>query len=465
LRKLEEKYPEHVAVVGIHSGKYLTERVTDRIRDASLRLGATHPLLNDRQFRVWRAYAVRAWPTLVAVDPRGYVAGTHAGEFTAEAIAPFVERTLAAAREAGTLTGDPLHFRVDVVGTGRASALRYPGKVAIGDPDSPSPRIAIADTGNHRVLVGRLEADGRRARVEQVLGGTRGFADGTGDDARFDSPQGMCFDGDEALYVADAENHAVREIDFATWEVRTIAGTGDQLRTREDMRAGALSSPWDVTLVGGTLFVAMAGVHQIWGVDLQTADSGLRTQTVGELPSDEEASRRFTVRPPASRVPPQSAVVRIGSGAEEIHDGPHSEAALAQPMGITSAGGRLYFVDAESSAVRWAHVDPTGRVGTIVGTGLFDFGDKDGVGDDVRMQHQQGLALHRDGRLLVADSYNDALKWVDPVSRRAETWVRGLAEPAGVAIGRELVYVADTNAHRIAIVPLDGGEVGELEIG
>jgi hypothetical protein len=154
----------------------------------------------------------------------------------------------------------------------------------------------------------------------------------------------------------------------------------------------------------------------------------------------------------------------IGSGAEEIHDGSHKEAALAQPMGITNNGGRLFFVDAESSAVRWAHTDPTGRVGTLVGTGLFDFGDVDGIGDDVRMQHQQGIAYHPNGRLLVADSYNDALKWVDPVTRRAETWVRGFSEPSGVAIGAELVYVADTNAHRIAVVRMENGEVGELEL-
>jgi hypothetical protein len=226
--------------------------------------------------------------------------------------------------------------------------------------------------------------------------------------------------------------------------------------TREDMRAGALSSPWDVALVGDTLWVAMAGVHQIWG--LPTADFGLRT-----------TSSRDTFRgggsSPAVRVrSPQSAVARIGSGAEEIHDGPHAEAALAQPMGIASDGKRLYFVDAESSAVRWAHADRSGRVGTIVGTGLFDFGDKDGVGDDVRMQHQQGVALHDDGRLLVADSYNDALKWVDPATRRAETWLRGFAEPSGVAIANGLAYVADTNAHRIAVAALEGGEIGELEL-
>jgi DNA-binding beta-propeller fold protein YncE len=441
LRKLEEKYPEHIAVVGVHSGKYLAERVTDRIREASIRLGATHPIVNDRQFRVWRAYAVRAWPTLVAIDPRGYVVGTHAGEFTAGAIVPFVERTLATARAEGLLTPGTLHFAPDASSTAESSALRYPGKVAVADA-----RIAIADSGNHRVVVGRLEQNGRSARIERVLGGTRGFADGNDADARFDSPQGMCFDGDRTLYVADAENHAVREIDLATGEVRTLAGTGQQLRTREDMRAGALSSPWDVTLVGETLFIAMAGVHQLWGINIR--GGGRR-----EAGSETAAASRFP--PPASH---------IGSGAEEIHDGPHDQAALAQPMGITGAGGRVYFVDAESSAVRWAHTDPSGRVGTIVGTGLFDFGDKDGVGDDVRLQHQQGIARDDNGRLLVADSYNDALKWVDPTTRRAETWLRGFAEPSGVAIGGNLAYVADTNAHRVAVVGLGDGDVGELDL-
>jgi NHL repeat len=454
LRKLEEKYPDHVAVVGVHSGKYVTERVTERIREASLRLGATHPVLNDRQFRVWRAYAVNAWPTLVAVDPRGYVTGTHAGEFTVEAIAPFIERTLATAREGGLLNDEPLHFPVDTSPISGSGVLRYPGKVAVADDN-----IAIADSGNHRVLFGRLDATGRRAQITQVFGGTRGFADGAAANARFDSPQGLCFDGGRALYVADAANHAIRELDLSTGEVRTVAGTGEQLRTREDLRAGALSSPWDVTLAGDVLFVAMAGRHQIWG--LPTADFGLRP--AAPLTASFNAGKQ-----PAEGSEPQAAgrtiAVRIGSGAEEVHDGAHREAALAQPMGITNNGGRLFFVDAESSAVRWAHIDPSGRVATIVGTGLFDFGDTDGVGDDVRMQHQQGIALHPDGRLLVADSYNDALKWVDPATRRAETWVRGFSEPSGVAIGAEMVYVADTNAHRIAVVGLGDGEVGELEL-
>jgi DNA-binding beta-propeller fold protein YncE len=133
-------------------------------------------------------------------------------------------------------------------------------------------------------------------------------------------------------------------------------------------------------------------------------------------------------------------------------------------MGICATADSLYFVDAESSAVRVADRDPSGGVRTIIGTGLFDFGDVDGVGDDLRMQHQQGIAADSDGRLLVCDSYNDALKWVDPSSRRAETWIRGFHEPSGLALDDTTVYVADTNAHRIAIVERATGEVRILAI-
>ncbi len=80
------------------------------------------------------------------------------------------------------------------------------------------------------------------------------------------------------------------------------------------------------------------------------------------------------------------------------------------------------------------------------------------------MQHQQGVAISSNGRLLVADSYNDALKWVDPASRSAVRWVRGLSEPGGVACGVEYAYVADTNAHRIVTVNYRSGETSELRL-
>jgi hypothetical protein len=420
LRELEARFPAEVAVVGVHSGKFVAERVTARIAEAATRLGAHHPVVNDRQLRVWRNYAVRAWPTLAVIDPAGYVLGLHAGEFTAAAIAPLVERLVeaqgvrrAGAAPPGPAPGAPAHA---------PGALRYPGKVAVSGA-----RIAVADSGHHRVLVGTLEG-ARRMRVERVLGGPdAGYADGAA--PRFRGPQGLAFAAD-TLFVADAGNHAVRAVGLATGAARTVAGTGEQLRRHADRERGLMASPWDVALAGGTLYVAMAGVHQLWAV--RPDGSGLR--------------------------------VHAGARGENLVDGPLDQCLLAQPMGLAADGGRLHFVDAESSAVRTADLDPAGAVRTVVGTGLFTFGDADGAGDAARLQHPQGIAVHRDGRLLVADSYNDALRWVDPRTRESAAWVRGLHEPGGVAIGAGVVYVADTNAHRVAVVDEATGEVGTLEV-
>jgi DNA-binding beta-propeller fold protein YncE len=422
LREIESKYAREVVVIGVESGKYHAERVTPRIRDASIRLDAIHPVLNDRQFRTWRSYAVSAWPTLVAIDPAGYVVGTHAGEFTAEALVSFIDSLIENAKMRGILNTEPLHLGADAP-TISSGQLKYPGKVAI-----EGRRIAIADSANHRVIVATLSDDQVSAKIDLISGtGEAGFVDGR--NGQLNSPQGMVFSADN-LYIADTENHAVRAVDFKTNELRTIAGTGSQLRTRADRQAGAMSSPWDVTLIGQTLYVAMAGVHQIWLVDIRSGKSR----------------------------------VHSGSGGEDIRDGENQTALLAQPMGIEARGDRLYFADAESSAIRWAEAAEDGVVGTIVGTGLFDFGDVDGKGDDVRLQHAQGLAFRRDGALLVADSYNDCIKIVDTAARTSRAWVRGLNEPSGVACSETHAYVADTNAHRVVAIDFANGEMTELRL-
>ena len=421
MRKLDERFGDAVTVIGVHSGKFTAERETARIRDAANRLGNAHPIVNDRQFRTWRSYAVNAWPTIVVVGPDGHVLGMHAGEFQVEQLAPFLDEMIAESEASGALVRGPRHFDVDAP-VQTPGTLRYPGKVAI-DGD----RIAISDSGHDRVLIGTLDSTRRRARVHRVVGGSSGFADGV--DGRLASPQGLAFGGD-TLYVADAANHAVRAINLADGALGTVAGTGRQLRSRADAASGALSSPWDLVLHDRTLYVALAGVHRIVSLDLDS----------------------------------RSVDPFCGSGREEVIDGPHAAAALAQPMGLATDGRRIYFADAETSAVRWADLDRRGGVGTIVGTGLFDFGDRDGIGDEVRLQHPQAVAVHEDGRILVADSYNDSLKWIDPSSRSCRTFVRGLHEPGGLARSDGLVYVADTNAHRIVIVDEDTGDLEQLEV-
>jgi hypothetical protein len=182
-------------------------------------------------------------------------------------------------------------------------------------------------------------------------------------------------------------------------------------------------------LSGEKLFVAMAGTHQLWTVDVETGQSR----------------------------------VHSGTGGEDIRDGDTQTALLAQPMGIIASGDRVYFADSESSGIRWTQAED-GVVGTIVGTGLFDFGDIDGSGDDVRLQHPQGLTVHPNGGLLVADSYNDCIKHVDPNSRASTTWVRGLNEPSGISCSATHAYVADTNAHRVMAVNLVTREMLELRL-
>ena len=434
MRRLEEQYPTQLAVVGVHSGKFTAERVTSNVRQAVQRLEVAHPVVNDRFFRIWRSYGVSAWPTLVLIDPGGYYVGSHAGEVTAESFAPFVERL--ARRFAGQLDERPLPLRLEPQA---ATPLRFPGKLHLsGD------RLFISDTGHNRLLVLRLDRDGSRGQVEAVVGGGRaGLADGGFEEAAFDHPQGLYLGGD-TLYVADTGNHALRTVDLGRRQVRTLAGAEGEALGLSPLGVAArttLRSPWDVLALDGSLYVAMAGSHQLWRVRLATGEIG----------------------------------PYAGTGREDLVDGPAAEAALAQPTGLAHDGRRLYFADCESSAVRWADLQAGGRVNTVVGTGLFDFGDRDGRGEAVRLQHSYGLA-YADGRLYVADTYTNKVKVIDPDARTAAAFLgTGEAgdrdgeqpqfwEPQGIAAGEGRLYIADTNNHKIKVADVGARRVETLAI-
>src|SRR3712207_3570738 len=75
LKRLEEKYRKQLVVIGVHSAKFENEKETENIRRIVLRYGLEHPVVNDADFRIWKSYAVRAWPTQVLIDPADYVVG------------------------------------------------------------------------------------------------------------------------------------------------------------------------------------------------------------------------------------------------------------------------------------------------------------------------------------------------------------------------------------------------------
>jgi sugar lactone lactonase YvrE len=431
LKRLEAKYADELVVIGVHSAKFENEGDTDNLRQVILRYELEHPVVNDKDFIVWRTYGVHAWPTLVIIDPAGNVVGKQSGEKIYDLFDQVIGSLVAEFDAKGQIDRRPLGLKLEREGLPE-TVLSFPGKVLA---DADGNRLFVADSNHNRIVVADLET----YEVQQVIGGLdEGFVNGDFASARFYRPQGMVLSADgRTLYVADTENHAIRAVDLVGGSVETIAGIGQQTRTypgREGLGVEvALNSPWALELIGDTLYVAMAGSHQLWRMDLSTGIIG----------------------------------PWAGSGREGIDDGPLSQASLAQPSGLATDGERVYFADSEASAVRAADLDAGGSVSTIVGTGLFDFGDVDGEGDQVRLQHALGLVYNPDdGLLYVADTYNSKIKTVDPASRQARTFAGGddhgwrdgteplFYEPGGLDLAAGRLYVADTNNHAVRVVDL-----------
>ena len=440
LRPLEEKYADVLVTVGVHSPKFEHEADPRALAAAVDRYEISHPVLDDPDLKTWDAYTARAWPTLVVVDPEGYIVAHLSGEGHVHGLGLLVAELVAEHEAKGTLNrGDgPYVPRPRPEGD-----LRFPGK-AVRLPDGS---FMVSDTGHHRLV--QLEED--LVTVRRAIGsGTRGWADGPGDAARFNEPQGVALLPESVrasvgydLIVTDTVNHRLRGVELATGTVRTLAGNGVQ-RLLDDARARGvdpneisadaaatevpLSSPWDAVWsdAADTLVVAMAGTHQLFCFDPCTA----------------------------------RVAVLAGTGDEGLRDGPGPEAWFAQPSGLAQdSRGDVWVADSESSALRRVRFDESGAVGSVgsvVGEGLFDFGFRDGPGDRARLQHCLGVAVLPDDSVAVADTYNGAIRRYDPATGEVSTLTRGLAEPSAAVLdtgnGEPVLAVVETNAHRVVRV-------------
>ncbi len=430
LAVLEARYPGVLVVIGIHTPKFDNEKKTASVLKAILRYEIKHPVYNDAEKKLWRAYGVNQWPTLALIDPDGNFRGGAFGEGNLELVDRSIKSLIQEFEKKGTLKKDPINFKL--LAENNASPLLFPGKVFA---DAKSKRLFIADSTNHRVVI--TDLDGKKIAI--AGSGKEGMKDGTFAEAEFSDPQGMALDG-ETLYVADRKNHAIRALDLKKETVKLVAGTGvknllGKLGTAGSAKKVALCSPWDLLIHNKLVYIAMAGHHQIWTFD-----------------------------------PAKSYVsAYAGTGWEELKDGPLKSAMFAQPSGLATDGKRLFVADSEISAIRSVPlVGVKGNVTTIVGEGLFEFGDKNGVGKDVRLQHALGVAF-LDGKLYVADTYNSKIKIIDPSKRSCDTFVGDPAqktfdEPAGLSIAAGKMYVADTNSHRIQIVDMKTREVTTLKL-
>ena len=434
LKRLEEKYPDELVVIGVHSAKFDNEKETQNIRNIILRYGLEHPVVNDSDFAIWNAYSVNAWPTQVLIDPDGYIIGRVSGEGNYDVIDGAISDTIADFRKRGKLDEKPLKFALERAKVGDLP-LAFPGKVLA---DEASGRLYISDSNHNRIVVTTLKGD----LIETIGSGAPSAREGGFEEAGFNKPQGLALDGKD-LFVADTGNHLIRKVDLKTKTVAAVAGTGS-LQGFNGSGGKAvetpLRSPWDLQIVGKYLYIAMAGSHQVWRLDLEQ----------GEI--DPYAGSRWEART----------------------DGPVKRAAFAQPSGLTSIGDQLFVADSESNIIRDIDLKKD-EVKTLAGGNLFDFGDKDGKGDDVRLQHPLGVEAYGNS-VLIADTYNDKIKILDPKTGSVSTFLGkgeegqmdGLAptfyEPGGLSIAGGKLYIADTNNHAVRVADLKTKTVSTLMI-
>jgi DNA-binding beta-propeller fold protein YncE len=428
LKFLEEKYKnDPVVVIGVHSGKFNEEKDADHIRQAVLRHNLSHPIAIDSDMKIWKSYGVHSWPTLVLIAPDGNIVGALPGEGHRDQL----DRAIAAILEIYGKNGKlakHISFKTER-STFKSGALEFPGKVLA---DAEGKRLFVSDTNHHRIVVASLTGE-----IEQTIGtGAIGLKDGSFAQAEFYQPQGLALSADrKILYVADTENHALRAVDLDKKTVVTLAGNGQQAR-RDRMEGAAaelrLSSPWDLSRVGDRLFIAMAGTHQIFVMDLVTKQIS-----------------RFA-----------------GDGHERAKDGPLLRASFAQPSGLATDGKTLYVADSEASSIRAITLSENGNAVTLAGSGdLFGFGLKDGAGEIALFQHPLGVALSGE-TLYIADTFNNVVREINAKTGATKTILGngkkdagtedaiGLYEPGGLSVIGDTLYVADTNHHRILAVDL-----------
>ena len=433
LEALEETFEnrDRVLVIGVHSAKFDNERVGNNINNAIQRYGIHHPVINDSQAHLWQNWSISCWPTVVLCF-NGQPLKFFVGEGHRQNMIDFVQVALEHFQE-DLFKAEPLALPELQIGLHlHASPLQFPGKILVQDDF-----IFISDTGNHRIIVADLNGD-----VKQVIGMGRGHADGSFTESKFNAPQGLAKKND-SLYVCDTNNHVIRCINLLTQEVTTIAGNGNQCRNSQissgqnslDM---ALASPWDLVVHENELWIAMAGSHQIWSLDLSSMVMSLKA----------------------------------GNGKEENRNNSYPlKSAFAQPSGLSLNGSDLYIADSESSTIR-VFTKANGVKNVCGGSknpmDLFSFGDADGLGTNAKLQHPLGVAYVQD-KVFIADSYNHKLKVVTDLASKnpkcSTCPVLGLDEPGGLCFANEKLYIADTNNHKIKLINIETFEIEELVLG
>lgn len=400
LKKLEQEFSEELVVLGIHSAKFETEKASAQIGKAVAKYNIAHPVLNDFDSKVWDSYAVKAWPTLVLIDPQGKIVLQKSGENFYETFRNKIQELKKIEKIS------PQKFVFKTQKSSSNTFLRFPTKIAADTAGN----LWIADTGNHRIV--QISPEGK---ILQIIGsGQQGFRDGNFEEAMFDEPQGLAIHNQQ-LYIADTRNNRIRKVDLEVKKVSSIAGNGARSIIKNFTEPiQSLNSPWDLFVQGNTLWIANAGSHQIFALNLET------NQTLW----------------------------KAGSGAEALYDGNNAqEAAFAQPSGLFAEDNLLYIADPEASAIRVFDTKKN-TLKTLLGKGLFYFGDADGSTETAKLQHCVAVCKSKN-LLYIADTYNGKIKTFNLNNAVVQTLISNLDEPNDLLVINDFLYISNTNQHQI----------------
>lgn len=419
-------------VVGVHSPKFFNEREGRNVRAAVIRHGITFPVIVDKSYALWKKYGIKAWPTYIVIGSGGGVVGRLAGEKRLKLLEPIIKQALKRGKKKKTLTKQRF---VSQPPKYPGTLLSFPCKMAL---DEKNQRLYIADSGHHQVVEAQLLDTAKAKIVSRIGTGKRGFTNGDYSAASFSMPMGLAFHNG-LLYVADMDNHAIRVVDTASKKVTTFAGDG----TFGEF--GKPNSPGAVIVHDNTLYVAMSGGHQLWKASLAGETKG----ETGELE------------------------LYVGNGYENFIDGSALGSSLARPAGfaVDGEGKRLFFVDADVSALRVVSLADD-SVKSLIGEGMFKYGFKDGELAQAQMQFPLAAA-YAENKVYLADTFNHALRMADLkegkiytllwssedkkhlVNNGTKTSQPPLNEPGGLLLRGNMLYIADTNNHKIHVYDIE----------
>jgi cysteine-rich repeat protein len=295
----------------------------------------------------------------------------------------------------------------------------------------------VADTRNHRIR--RVDAD--TSVISTVAGtGTGGYSGDNGPavNAELDEPVGVALDAHGSLYVVDGRNHCVRRVDGATGIISTVAGTGVQGVSADDIPAttAPLNGPVGLAIgPDGGLFIAESWLHRVRRVDPWT---GIITTVMGN-----------------------------GAAGDLGDQGPATQARLNLPGGLaTDSHGNLYIADSGNERIRRVDV-ATGLASTVGGAvepeGMGPLG-KARLADPRAVVVKDGISLFAGGvsgtvqatgvypgqLRAVTGRYPQAIATANLARYQASSFgsVSGIAHDSAAG----LLYLTETSAHRVHVV-------------